>query len=92
MSFYEEIEKGVDILKKGKNLLYPTDTVWGLGCDAYNIQAIRKICEIKNRSISKPMIVLVESMDRLHQLVGEVSFFTKRIISDNLVKKKNLLL
>ncbi|WP_185852294.1 L-threonylcarbamoyladenylate synthase [Blattabacterium cuenoti] len=87
MSFYVEIEKSVDILKKGKNLLYPTDTVWGLGCDAFNIQAIKKICEIKNRDISKSMILLVESMDRLHQLVGKISLFTKKIILNNLVKK-----
>ncbi|AFJ90619.1 L-threonylcarbamoyladenylate synthase [Blattabacterium sp. (Blaberus giganteus)] len=87
MSFYVEIEKSVEILKKGKSLLYPTDTVWGLGCDAFNIQAIKKICKIKNRSIDKSMIVLVENMDRLHQLVGKVSNFTKKIIVDNLIKK-----
>ncbi|WP_341661793.1 L-threonylcarbamoyladenylate synthase [Blattabacterium cuenoti] len=90
MSFYvvEEIEKSVDILKKGKNLLYPTDTVWGLGCDAFNLQAIKKICEIKNRNLSKSMIVLVESMDRLYQLVGEIPHFTKKIILDNFLKKE----
>ncbi|WP_341662827.1 L-threonylcarbamoyladenylate synthase [Blattabacterium cuenoti] len=90
MSFYvvEEIERSVDILKKGKNLLYPTDTVWGLGCDAFNLQAIKRICEIKNRNIYKSMIVLVESMDRLHQLVGEIPHFTKKIILDNFLKKE----
>ncbi|WP_341659183.1 L-threonylcarbamoyladenylate synthase [Blattabacterium cuenoti] len=91
MSFYvveEEIERSVDILKKGKNLLYPTDTVWGLGCDAFNLQAIKKICEIKNRNFSKSMIVLVESMDRLHQLVGKIPHFTKKIILDNFLKKE----
>ncbi|WP_185871793.1 L-threonylcarbamoyladenylate synthase [Blattabacterium cuenoti] len=87
MSFQIEIEKSVDILKKGKNILYPTDTIWGLGCDAFNIQAIQKICEIKNRNICKSMIVLVESIDRLHQLVGKISDFTRRIIINNLVKK-----
>ncbi|WP_341658533.1 L-threonylcarbamoyladenylate synthase [Blattabacterium cuenoti] len=91
MSFYvveEEIERSVDILKKGKNLLYPTDTVWGLGCDAFNLQAIKKICEIKNRNLSKSMIVLVESMDRLHQLVGKIPHFTKKIILDNFIKNE----
>ncbi|BBA17112.1 L-threonylcarbamoyladenylate synthase [Blattabacterium cuenoti] len=88
MSFYVEIEKSVDILKKGKNLLYPTDTVWGLGCDAFNIKAIKRICEIKNRSISKSMILLVENMDRLHQLVGNIPSFTKKIILENFVKKE----
>ncbi|WP_185859462.1 L-threonylcarbamoyladenylate synthase [Blattabacterium cuenoti] len=87
MSFHEEIEKSVEILKKGKSLLYPTDTVWGLGCDAFNIQAIRKICKIKNRTFSKSMIVLVEKMDRLRQLVGEITDFTRKIIVDNIAKK-----
>ncbi|ACY40475.1 Sua5/YciO/YrdC/YwlC family protein [Blattabacterium sp. (Blattella germanica) str. Bge] len=87
MSFYEEIEKSVDILKKGKSLLYPTDTVWGLGCDAFNVEAINKICKIKNRSFSKSMILLVESMDRLHQLVGKITDFTRQIIVDNIAKK-----
>jgi Sua5/YciO/YrdC/YwlC family protein len=84
----EEIKKSVDILKKGKILLYPTDTVWGLGCDAFNIQAIKKICKIKNRSIHKSMIILVENMDRLYQLVGKISNFTEKIISDNFLKKE----
>ncbi|BAM99472.1 L-threonylcarbamoyladenylate synthase [Blattabacterium cuenoti] len=89
MSFYvEEIERSVNILRKGKNLLYPTDTVWGLGCDAFNLQAIKRICEIKNRNFYKSMIVLVESMDRLHQLVGKIPHFTKKIILDNFVKKE----
>ncbi|WP_185861420.1 L-threonylcarbamoyladenylate synthase [Blattabacterium cuenoti] len=88
MSFQIEIKKSVDILKKGKILLYPTDTVWGLGCDAFNMQAIKKICKIKNRNIFKSMILLVESMDRLCQLVGKISFFTQTIILDNLVKQE----
>ncbi|WP_185858104.1 L-threonylcarbamoyladenylate synthase [Blattabacterium cuenoti] len=88
MSFYIELEKSVNILKRGKSLLYPTDTVWGLGCDAYNMQAIKKICEIKNRNIHQSMIVLVENMDRLHQLVGKISTFTKKKIVDNFLKEE----
>ncbi|WP_185862839.1 L-threonylcarbamoyladenylate synthase [Blattabacterium cuenoti] len=87
MSFYEEIEKSVKILKKGKSLLYPTDTVWGLGCDAFNIKAIEKIYKIKNRSFSKTMILLVESMDRLCELVEEIPFFVKKILQENHRKK-----
>ncbi|WP_185858670.1 L-threonylcarbamoyladenylate synthase [Blattabacterium cuenoti] len=88
MSFDEEIEKSVDILKKGKNLLYPTDTVWGIGCEAFNIHAINKIYRIKNRNCSKSMIILVESIDRLHQLVEYVSDFTIKILIDNFEKNK----
>ncbi|WP_185869757.1 L-threonylcarbamoyladenylate synthase [Blattabacterium cuenoti] len=86
MSFYKEIEKSLDILKKGKNLLYPTDTVWGIGCDAFNIKAIKKIYKIKNRNFSKSMILLVESMDRLYELVGKIPSFIKEIIIDNIQK------
>lgn len=87
MFFYEEIEKSVKILKKGKSLLYPTDTVWGLGCDAFNIKAIEKIYKIKNRSFSKSMILLVESMDRLCELVEEIPFFVKKLLQENHRKK-----
>ncbi|WP_185872365.1 L-threonylcarbamoyladenylate synthase [Blattabacterium cuenoti] len=87
MSFYKEIEKSVYTLKNGNVLLYPTDTIWGLGCDAFNMQAIKKIYKIKNRTFSKSMIVLVESMDRLHQLVGLITNFTRKIIIDNITKK-----
>ncbi|WP_185876979.1 L-threonylcarbamoyladenylate synthase [Blattabacterium cuenoti] len=87
MCFYKEIEKSVDILKKGKILLYPTDTIWGLGCDAFNIQAIKKLYQIKNRSLSKPMIILVENMDRLCNLVGKISNFVGKIIINNKKRK-----
>ncbi|WP_185851131.1 L-threonylcarbamoyladenylate synthase [Blattabacterium cuenoti] len=78
--FYDEIEKSVKILKKGKILLYPTDTVWGLGCDAFNIKSVKKIYEIKNRCFSKPMILLVEKIDRLSKLVENIPDFIKKII------------
>lgn len=88
MSFYEEIQISVEILKNGKILLYPTDTIWGLGCDAFNINAIKKIYKIKNRKISKPMIFLVESIDRLLNLVDKISDFNIKIISDNIKYRK----
>ncbi|WP_317167295.1 L-threonylcarbamoyladenylate synthase [Blattabacterium cuenoti] len=91
MSFKIEVKKSVNFLKKGKILLYPTDTVWGLGCDAFNINAIKKIYKIKKRNSFKPMIFLVENIDRLQKLVGKISDFTKKIILKNLKKKKNLL-
>ena len=90
LSFYKEIEKSVKILREGKSLLYPTDTVWGLGCDASNIESIKKIYEIKNRPFSKSMILLVESLERLCNLVGNITDLTKKIIVDNIKKKVNL--
>jgi len=59
----------VEILKSGGTLLYPTDTIWGIGCDATNVDAIKKIFEIKKRDASKSMIVLVESEQRLQNIV-----------------------
>lgn len=63
------MEKIIEILKSGGTILYPTDTIWGIGCDATNIEAIEKIYEIKKREKSKSLIILVESEKRLQDLV-----------------------
>lgn len=63
------MEKLVETLKSGGIILYPTDTIWGLGCDATNIDAINRIFEIKNREKAKSLIILVESEKRLQDLV-----------------------
>ncbi len=65
-----EIENTIEHLKKGNTILYPTDTTFGLGCDATNSDAVKKIYQIKNRSDSKSLIILVESEKRLQQLVS----------------------
>src|SRR6478672_2110490 len=57
--FEKEVEKALEILKSGGVILYPTDTIWGIGCDATNKQAVKRIYEIKNREDSKSMIILV---------------------------------
>ena len=59
----------IDTLKSGGTILYPTDTIWGIGCDATNADAINKIFEIKKREKNKSMIILVESEKRLQDLV-----------------------
>lgn len=59
----------IDTVKSGGTILYPTDTIWGIGCDATNIEAIQKIFEIKKREVSKSLIILVESQKRLQDLV-----------------------
>lgn len=68
----EEIEKSVALLKQGKILLYPTDTIWGIGCDATNSKAISRIFKLKNRQEQKRMIVLLDSVDKLKQYVEDV--------------------
>jgi L-threonylcarbamoyladenylate synthase len=59
-NFFEaEVEKALNVLRDGGVILYPTDTVWGIGCDATNREAVKRIYEIKNREDSKSMIILV---------------------------------
>jgi len=59
MIFFDDIESCVDTLNKGGTILYPTDTVWGIGCDAGNEKAVEKIFAIKKRNEEKSMIILV---------------------------------
>ena len=63
------MEKALETLKSGGTILYPTDTIWGIGCDATTVDAINKIFDIKIREKSKSMIILVESEKRLLDLV-----------------------
>ncbi len=63
------IDKVSEVLLEGKTILYPTDTVWGLGCDATNDKAVAKIYKIKKRKESKSLIVLVNSLEMLKKHV-----------------------
>ena len=63
------IQEVVDQLNQGKTMLYPTDTILGLGCSAFNEEAIQKIYEIKNRPSSKSLIILVDSPKMLQDIV-----------------------
>ncbi len=67
-----EVKKAVEILRKGGIILYPTDTVWGIGCDATNSESVAKIYEIKHREDSKSMLVLCDSMARVSMYVNEI--------------------
>jgi len=68
----QEIEKCAKLLQAGKVLLYPTDTVWGIGCDATNEEAIMKIYHIKQRDEKKSMIILLDSAERLPMYVKKI--------------------
>ena len=61
----EHTTQTVSILQQGKTILYPTDTIWGIGCDATNETAVEKIFDIKNRPKKKSLIVLVDSIEML---------------------------
>jgi L-threonylcarbamoyladenylate synthase len=61
----DDISEAVQVLRKGGVILYPTDTIWGLGCDATNENAVKKIFEIKQRTDEKSMLVLLDSSSKL---------------------------
>ncbi len=67
-----EIKKTIDVLKSGGIILYPTDTIWGIGCDATNADAVKRIFELKKRSAEKNVILLLDIASRLSSYVREV--------------------
>jgi L-threonylcarbamoyladenylate synthase len=72
----DEIKNAVEVLRKGGVILYPTDTVWGIGCDATNAEAVKRVYEIKKRADSKALICLVDSESRLCRYVRNVADVT----------------
>jgi L-threonylcarbamoyladenylate synthase len=70
MNFERDIEKSLEVLRSGGLILYPTDTVWGIGCDATNEKAVEKIYQLKKRSDEKAMIVLVSDERDIMQHVA----------------------
>lgn len=68
----EDMNRAVETLKKGGIILYPTDTVWGIGCDATNEEAVKRIYDLKKREDSKSMLVLVGSYGELEKTVAEI--------------------
>lgn len=69
---HDDLKKAVEVLKEGGIILYPTDTIWGIGCDATNADAVKRIYEIKEREDSKSMLVLMENPALLDRYVDEV--------------------
>ena len=69
--FSNDIEQCIEVLNKGGLILYPTDTVWGIGCDATNEQAVAKIYVLKKRIASKSMIVLIAEEKELIKYVEQ---------------------
>ena len=72
MTREEDIKNAVEVLRKGGVILYPTDTVWGIGCDATNAEAVKRVYDIKQRDDSKAMICLVDSDARLQRYIRNV--------------------
>lgn len=72
MTREEDIRKAVEVLRKGGVILYPTDTVWGIGCDATNSEAVKRVYDIKQRDDSKALICLMDSDARLQRYIRKV--------------------
>lgn len=70
--FADDIRQAIDVMNRGGIIAYPTDTIWGLGCDATNADAVRRIYEIKRRDDSKALITLVDSEAKVEFYVKEV--------------------
>ena len=68
--FETEVEEALDVLKKGGVILYPTDTIWGIGCDATSEEAVMRIYQLKKREDSKSMIILMADEREVLQYVA----------------------
>lgn len=76
------VEQAIEVLKSGGVLIYPTDTVWGIGCDATNTQAVSRVFDIKQRSESKSLVILVDSIDMLQKYIPVVPDVIYRILNE----------
>ena len=68
----DDIKKAIEVMRQGGIILYPTDTVWGIGCDATNAEAVAKVYALKRRDDTKALICLVDSDNRLQRYVRNV--------------------
>lgn len=70
--YRDDIRQAVEVMNRGGVILYPTDTIWGIGCDATNEEAVRRVFEIKRRNDAKALITLVDSEPKIQFYVKEV--------------------
>jgi L-threonylcarbamoyladenylate synthase len=94
-----DIKIAVEVLRKGGLILYPTDTIWGIGCDATNPEAVSKIYKLKQREDSKSMLVLIENpnllntyLDTVPEIAWELIEVTDKPLTIIYPKAKNLAL
>ena len=78
-----EINKALEVLRSGGIILYPTDTVWGIGCDATDPSAVAKVYEIKRRADSKSLVLLASDMDMICRYVKEVPEMAVQLVEVN---------
>ena len=95
MTREEDIKQAVETMRKGGVILYPTDTVWGIGCDATNVDAVKRVYAIKQRDDSKALICLVDSdarMQRYFRNVPDVAWQLIDSLKDGDAKPTTLIL
>jgi L-threonylcarbamoyladenylate synthase len=76
----EDIKAALEVLRNGGVILYPTDTIWGLGCDATNPSAVKRIYDIKKRADNKSMIVLVDNPGRISGFIDDIPDIAYEVI------------
>ena len=95
MTREEDIRQAVETMRKGGVILYPTDTVWGIGCDATNVEAVKRVYAIKQRDDSKALICLVDSdarMQRYFRTVPDVAWQLIDSLKESEAKPTTLIL
>ncbi|MGM9735807.1 MAG: L-threonylcarbamoyladenylate synthase [Candidatus Cryptobacteroides sp.] len=83
MEMIQEIGKALEVLRNGGVILYPTDTVWGIGCDATNPEAVAKVYQIKNRPDSKSLVLLASDLDMVCRYVREIPEMAVQLVEVN---------
>lgn len=79
----EQIQKAIEVLRSGGAILYPTDTVWGIGCDATDPEAVAKVYAIKNREDSKSLVLLASDIDMVCRYVKEIPEMAVQLVEVN---------
>ena len=79
----EQIQKAIEVLRSGGIILYPTDTVWGIGCDATDPEAVAKVYAIKNREDSKSLVLLASDIDMICRYVKEIPEMAVQLVEVN---------
>lgn len=83
MDYKEEINKALEALRGGGVILYPTDTVWGIGCDATDPEAVARVFAVKRREDSKSLVLLASDMDMIARYVREVPEMAVQLVEVN---------
>lgn len=77
------VEKAVRVMRDGGLILYPTDTIWGIGCDARNEEAVRKVFELKRRADSKSLVLLAGSVEMIEEYIEEMPEMARQLLDVN---------